>query len=87
MEQMIYERPREKLRNQGLGSLSIAELFQLVISSGSSHVSGAQLANALEGLLFEDSLTYENVIRLRGMGEAKTCQVLAVVELAKRIPQ
>lgn len=85
MEQMIYERPREKLRNQGAASLSVVELLQLIISSGSMYVSGAQLAHAIEGLILDGSVSYESIMRLRGMGDAKTCQILAVIELAKRI--
>ena len=81
---MIYERPREKIRNKGAGALTVAELFQLIIGSGSLKASGAQLAGRIELLVQNKNVTYASVAQLPGMGEAKTCQVLAALELAKR---
>lgn len=85
MGQLLYERPREKLRNRGAASLSLAELLQLVIGPGNSQLSGARLARAVEQTLVEKAVSYKTLVALPGMGEAKACQVLAAFELGKRL--
>lgn len=85
MEQFLYERPREKLRNSGVSSLTLAELLQLILGSGTAGVSGAQLARGVEELLLEGSLSFDALIALPGMGEAKACQVVGLIEIARRL--
>jgi DNA repair protein RadC len=84
MEQSVYERPREKVRNRGISSLSLPELLQLVISTGGPKHSSASLARHIEGIILRDSLTYDALIAIPGLGDAKACQILAVFEIAKR---
>lgn len=84
MSYVLYERPREKLRHRGLSSLSLAELLQLIIGSGSPGASGARLARLVEAIILEDALSYDSLIALSGLGDAKACQILAVFEIVKR---
>lgn len=81
---IVYERPREKLQNRGVESLSLAELLQLIIGSGASKQPGAKLARLVEKLLSEGKGTYDTLMAIPGMGTAKTCQVLAALEMARR---
>ena len=85
MEIVLYERPREKLRNRGIGFLSLAELIQLVIGSGSSKLSGAKLSRQVETLMKNNTLTYESLMSISGIGEAKACQLLAAIEIGCRL--
>lgn len=85
MEQAVYERPREKLRNKGASALTTIELLQLVIGSGSSGISGAKLARHVEEVLTRGSASVSELTALTGIGEAKACQVLASLELGSRM--
>ncbi len=85
MEQFLYQRPRERLVQSGVTALSASELIQLVIGAGSARVSGAKLARQVAGLLGDGPVTYSTLVALNGLGPAKACQLLAALELSKRI--
>jgi len=84
MERILYQRPREKLRSIGPSELSIAELFQVILGAGSPKISGAKIARLVEELYMKDAITYQALISIGGIGEAKACQILAALELAMR---
>lgn len=86
MKQYSYTRPREKLRDAGVKALTNVELLQVIIGSGSQKVSAARIAKNIGQLLDTDiqKVTYEELTRLPGMGHAKTCQVIAAIELGRR---
>lgn len=85
MEYERYQRPREKLRTHGVEALSIAELFQVILGSGSSRISGAKIARLVDKLFVDDTLSYETLVSIEGVGEAKACQILAAIELSRRV--
>ena len=87
MEYALYERPREKLRNRGVQSLTNVELVQLIIGSGNKQRSAAHLAKeVVDVLISQHSLaTYEQLIAIVGLGQAKVSQLLAVLELTRRL--
>lgn len=85
MEYELYQRPREKLLTKGVGSLSVAELFQIILGSGSSKISGAKIARHVEKLFIEDAISYKTLVSTKGVGDAKACQILATLELSKRM--
>lgn len=85
MEYIRYERPREKLRNRGAAALSLIELLQLIIGSGNAKTPGAKLAREVEQLLVQEDLTYTALIAVEGLGVAKVCQILAALELSRRL--
>lgn len=85
MGQVLYEQPREKLRARGVGYLSLVELIQLVIASGSARVSAAKLSKQVERLVAKNSLDYQSLVAIAGLGDAKTCQLLGAVELGRRV--
>lgn len=85
-----YEMPREKLLRSGGSSLSVAELLAIILRSGAAGKSAVDLAAELmtlnkQGLRFLTECTPEELTAVKGMGKAKTCQVLAAVELGRRI--
>ena len=79
-----YERPREKLRHRGVTSLTMTELLQVIIGAGSARVSAAKLSRKVEKLM-ERAYTYEDLISIRGLGDAKASQLVAAVEIGARI--
>ncbi|AKL95090.1 DNA replication and repair protein RadC [Clostridium aceticum] len=85
-----YERPREKMVTYGVNTLSNAELLAILLSTGFKEMSAIGLANSIlsstkEGLRFFTDCTIEELIQIKGVGLAKATQIIAAVELGKRI--
>lgn len=82
------ERPREKLLSQGASQLSDAELLAVLLGSGRRGGNAVELGRALltarGGLrpLLESPVT--TLRQLPGLGDARTAQLLASLELAQR---
>lgn len=85
MEQLLFERPREKLQSKGAAHLSTIELVQVILGSGNAQVSGARLAKRVEHVLREGSATLGRLIAIEGIGFAKACQIIAALELGARV--
>ncbi len=84
------ERPREKLLNYGVRRLSNTELLAIVLSTGTKEKSAIGLAENIlnyngEGLRFLTDSTVEELSQIKGIGLAKSSQLIAAVELGKRI--
>lgn len=89
-EMMVSERPREKLYEQGVKSLSNAELLGIVLQSGSKSESAVELGQKVlskmgDGLDELSHVTLEELMSIHGIGVAKACQITAAVELGKRV--
>jgi DNA replication and repair protein RadC len=89
-EMPINERPREKLIAYGPESLSNAELIAVIIRTGQGNSTAIDLANRVIGLdkrgivhLAEASI--DDLKQINGIGECKAAQIIAALELAKRI--
>ncbi len=84
----IFERPREKLIQKGVSSLSDTELLAIFLRTGITGKSAVDLARDL--LLHFGSLTnifaasQFSFCQLPGMGAAKYAQLQAVLEMARR---
>lgn len=78
--------PREKLQKSGPGSLTDLELLCLLIGSGNKQVSARDIAKRLLALLRTKgaSISYDELISIKGMGAAKTSEIVALFELGKR---
>ena len=78
--------PREKLKRFGAEHLSDIELLRILIGSGNQQASAEQIAKQLLKLLRErgNSITYAEVLKVPGMGPAKTCEIIALFELGRR---
>ncbi|MDA7765641.1 DNA repair protein RadC [Flavobacteriaceae bacterium] len=85
----VSDRPREKLKSQGASYLSNAELFAVLIGSGSSSESVVGLMKRIllsinNDLQKFDQLPIERLVEFKGIGEVKAIKLKAVVELSKR---
>ncbi len=85
------ERPREKMANHGTQVLSNAELIAILIGSGNKRQNAIELSteiiNTFGGLNKLTDVTYEELLTINGIGTAKACNILASLELNKRISQ
>lgn len=82
-------RPRERLIAFGAASLSDAELLAILLGSGRKGQSAVKLAEELlvktAGLFSLNSLGYFELSNFAGIGPAKAGQIMAAIELGKRL--
>ena len=84
------ERPREKMENQGAMKLSNAELLAILIQTGNKNESAIELGQKIlellnDGIFELGNMTIQELCKIKGIGTSKAVQILAAVELAKRI--
>jgi DNA repair protein RadC len=83
------ERPRERLATYGVSSLSNEELLALLLRSGIKNTSVIELAKKVLSYLNEiddlKRLTYEELLKIDGIKEAKATSVIAAIELGRRL--
>ena len=83
------ERPRERLRSLGAASLSSAELLAIILRTGSSDENVLRLCQRIlahfDGLHGLSHATPASLEQIRGLGEAKVAQILATLELGRRL--
>lgn len=83
------ERPRERFIKYGPESLSNQELLALMLRTGTKEESVIQLSNRLlthfEGLRLLKDASLDEITSIKGIGTAKAIQVLAAVEIGRRI--
>ncbi|TFE01162.1 JAB domain-containing protein [Jeotgalibacillus salarius] len=83
------DKPRERFINQGAQSLSNQELIAILLRTGSKEESVINLANKLlqefNGLRTLKEASFDELISIKGIGHAKAVQVLAAVEVGRRI--
>lgn len=83
------DRPREKLILKGRKSLSDSELLAIVIGSGSRTKTAVDLAQEILKNSQNDinrlcNLSYYDLIKFNGIGQAKAVSILASLELGRR---
>ena len=82
-------RPREKALNLGFNVLSDSELLALIISTGIPGINSIDLANAIliktNGLAGLLKMSVEQIMQLKGIGLAKATQILASLEMVRRL--
>jgi len=86
----VVERPREKLFGHGVRLLSNMELIALLIGSGTREASAITLAGRVlamteTGLTALKSASPEELLAIKGIGEASASRILAAAELGSRI--
>lgn len=85
----IADRPRERLIKTGPQSLSTQEIIAILLRTGSKSESVLQLANRLltkfDGLMWLKEAAFEELVSIKGIGQAKAVQLVAAVELGRRI--
>jgi DNA repair protein RadC len=83
------DRPREKLLNKGRNALSDTELLAIILGSGSRDQSAVELAQKLLFHVENDlsvfaNLTVNDLMKFKGVGQAKAVGVVAALELGRR---
>jgi len=83
------DRPREKLLLKGKHVLSDAELIAILMRSGSRNESAVDLAKRIlkssnDNLIELSKLSVKDLIKFKGVGEAKAISIIAALELGKR---
>jgi DNA repair protein RadC len=83
------DRPREKLLIKGKNTLSDAELIAILIGSGNKEDSAVELSrkilNSVNNNLIElTKLSIGELMKFKGIGEAKAISIVAALELGNR---
>jgi len=83
------DRPREKLLLKGTSSLSETELIAILIGSGTANFSAVEVARKIFQLGNNNlndlaRLTVKDLMKIKGIGEAKAITVVAALELGRR---
>ena len=83
------DRPREKMILKGKNSLSDSELLAIIIGSGSRKKTALDLSREILMYCNNDigqltDITYFDLIKFNGVGEAKAVSILAALELSQR---
>ena len=83
------DRPREKLLLKGIGVLSNAELIAIIIGSGTPTMSAVELAKLILNDVGNDlnnlaKLSINDLMKFKGIGEAKAIGISAAMELGRR---
>ena len=83
------DRPREKMIAKGKSALSNAELIAILIGSGNNEMSAVELSRVIldsvgNNLITLSDLTLDDLMRHKGIGEAKAITIMAALELGKR---
>ena len=88
-EMEVEQRPREKALRYGLESLSDLELVALILQSGNKNRSVFEIASDVlkesEGLSKLMQMHVNTLMQIQGIREVKALQLLASVELSKRV--
>ncbi len=83
------DRPREKLMNKGSSALTDEELVAILLRTGTTDLNVLDLAQyilrssgGISGLM---KYSYEDLSKIHGVKDAKACQLLAGIELGRRV--
>lgn len=83
------DRPREKLFTKGAHALSNSELLAILISTGNKNKSAVELAKEVlhlgkNNLNELGKLSVNDIMKIKGIGEAKAITIAAALELGRR---
>ncbi|WP_069997963.1 RadC family protein [Cellulosilyticum sp. I15G10I2] len=88
----LYSRPCEKFEKYGEGALTDIELLAILIRSGTKDSNAEEVAASIltmhekePSLISLYQTTFEELYRIKGIGKVKALQILALLELCRRI--
>ena len=84
----LNERPRERLKEVGQSNLTNIELLSIILKSGTKEKNVKDLSIELlkkYSLLELKDVSINDLISIKGIGEAKAIELIASIELGKRI--
>lgn len=83
------ELPREKLKKYGVKSLADYELLAIILKTGTNNKSvidlSIELLEKINNLDLLSEITLEELLELKGIGEAKALTILASIEFSNRL--
>lgn len=81
------DRPREKLVKYGTKKLTDAELLAIILRTGTKELNVVELAKQILEISKSkiSNMTFEKLKEIKGIGEAKACQIVASLELSNRL--
>jgi len=83
-----FDRPREKLVKYGVSKLSNSELLAILLRTGKNGKNAVELATEILQKFNSKNITdstIEEIIKIKGLGVAKACEIVACFELGKRL--
>lgn len=85
----IDDRPREKLRSRGPAALTNSELLAILINNGTRKRTAIELAREVlrlgkDSLHELGKLSIKEIMKVKGIGEAKAITIVAALELGRR---
>ena len=87
----INDRPRERLLNSGVESLSNEELLAILLKTGTKDMSvkvvASNLLKKLKSLENLKEINIESLTKIKGIGKTKACEIIAAIELGRRLNQ
>ena len=85
----VLERPRERLINYGVENISNEDLLAIIIKTGTKDKSVKDLAQEILIKLHDinnlNNINYNTFFDIKGLGHVKTIELIAAIELGKRI--
>jgi DNA repair protein RadC len=88
-EMPVEERPRERLARVGPQALSTAELLAIILRTGTGGENVVTMASRIlstfDGLGGLARADFAQLAAERGLGPAKTAQILATMEIGRRL--
>ena len=82
--------PREKLAKYGTDKLSDKELLAIILGSGIEGLNVLELSQKILERVKKigiEKITLEELLKIKGLGQAKASQIVACLELGKRLTQ
>ena len=85
----VEERPREKLLAKGVGALTVSELLAIIIGGGTTTQTAVELMQGImsdceNSLVNLSRMTVGDLMRYRGIGEARALSIVAAAEIGRR---
>lgn len=84
----LEERPREKVKQYGINNVTNKELLSIILKTGTKNINVEDLALSIlrKYKLHElKNVTINELTKIKGIGEVKAIELLAAIELGKRI--
>lgn len=84
----LEERPRERLKLVGVNNLTNKEILSIILKSGTKDKNVNELSIELlkkYSLLELKNVSIQDLMKIKGIGEVKALELLAAIELGKRI--
>jgi DNA repair protein RadC len=80
--------PREKLQKYGVNKLTDFELLAILLGSGIKGLNVLQLSKKVLQIISKigkDKIAFDDLLKIKGLGRAKASQILAIIELSRRL--